>query len=58
MYVIKIFKIIYEGMTFKVAPPSQVFQCLLSKIAIHLDVPGNQKFLDEQKLIFRKSFMN
>ena len=43
-------------MTFKVAAPSQVSQSLFFKIALHL-VPQNQKFLDDQKLMFRKNFM-
>ena len=45
-------------MTFKIAAPSQVFQCLFFKSALSLDVHENQKFLDEQKLIFRKRFTN
>ena len=47
-----------KEMTFKVASSSKVLQCLFFKIALHLDMPENQKFMDEQKLTFRKSFMN
>ena len=47
-----------KEMIFKVAGPFQVFQCLFFKIALNLDVPENQKFSDEQKLMFRKTFMN
>ena len=35
-------------MTFKVVAPSKVFQCLFFKIVIHIDLPENQTFLDEQ----------
>ena len=42
-----------KEMAFKVAAPFQEFQCLFFKIALHLDVPENQKCMDEQKLIFR-----
>ena len=45
-------------MTFKVGAPSNVFQCLFFKIAIHIDLPENQTFLDEQKLMLRKNFMS
>ena len=45
-------------MTFKVGAPSKVFQCLFFKIAIHIYLPENQTFLDEQKLMLRKNFMS
>ena len=32
-----------------------MFQCLFSKLAPNMDVPENQKFLDEEKF-FRKNF--
>ena len=37
-------KISMKEMTFKVAAPSQVFQCLFFKIALHLDNSENQNF--------------
>ena len=55
---LKFLKISMKEMTFKIAAPSQVFQCLFFKSALSLDVHENQKFLDEQKLIFRKRFTN
>ena len=58
VYVVKILNISMKEMIFKVAGPFQVFQCLFFKIALNLDVPENQKFSDEQKLMFRKTFMN
>ena len=51
-------KIPMKEMTFKAAAPSQVFQCLFFKIALHLDKPEIKIFLDEQKLVFRKNFLN
>ena len=47
-------------MKFKVVASSLAFQCLFFKIFLHLDedVPENQKFMGEQKLMFHKNFMN
>ena len=55
---LKFLKISMREMTFKVGAPSKVFQCLFFKIAIHIDLPENQTFLDEQKLMLRKNFMS
>ena len=45
-------------MMFKVAAPSQVFQYLFFKSALNFNLHENQKFVNEQKLMFRKSFMS
>ena len=55
---LKILNISMKEMTFKVAVPSQMFQCLFFKITPNLDVPENHKFFDEEKLMFWRNFMN
>ena len=51
---LKFLKISMKEMAFTVKASSQVFQCLFFKIAVNLDMPKNEKFMDEQKLMFRK----
>ena len=45
-----------KEMTFKVAAPSHVFQCLFFKIALHLDKPENQKIFGWTKTIVSQKF--
>ena len=55
---LKFLKRSMKEMTFKVVASYQVFQYLVFKIALHFDVPENQKFMDEQKVMFLKNFIN
>ena len=48
---VKFLKIPMKEMTFKVASPSQVIQCLFFKIALHFDKPENQKIFGWTKTI-------